>query len=103
MRYRILLNSTATSELMYLLQVGQALAETKVPRKDLWLTSKLWNSYHSPELVEPVLDETLESLGVSYLDLYLYILFSRQRLQKGKTDSRGALQDALACRLRSST
>lgn len=55
------------------LQVGQALAESKVPRKDIWLTSKLWNSYHEPHQVEPILNETLESLGVSYLDLYLYV------------------------------
>lgn len=32
---------------------------------------QLWNSSHTPERVEPALDETLANLGVSYLDLYL--------------------------------
>ncbi|KAF8752144.1 reductase [Rhizoctonia solani] len=45
--------------------------ESGVDRKDLWLTSKLWNSFHKPEDIEPVLDETLRHLQTSYLDLYL--------------------------------
>ncbi|KAF8691877.1 reductase, partial [Rhizoctonia solani] len=52
-------------------EVGQAIKESGVDRKDLWLTSKLWNSFHKPEDIEPVLDETLRHLQTSYLDLYL--------------------------------
>jgi len=40
-------------------------------REDVFITSKLWNSQHSPELVEPALDDCLEELGLEYLDLYL--------------------------------
>lgn len=40
-------------------------------RNDLWLTSKLWNTFHAPEDVEPALDESLSKLGTDYLDLYL--------------------------------
>ncbi|CUA68644.1 hypothetical protein RSOLAG22IIIB_08018 [Rhizoctonia solani] len=52
-------------------EVGQAIKESGIGRRDLWLTSKLWNSFHKPEDVESVLDETLRSLQTDYLDLYL--------------------------------
>lgn len=32
---------------------------------------KLWNTFHSPDDVEPALDQSLQRLGTSYLDLYL--------------------------------
>jgi D-xylose reductase len=40
-------------------------------REDLWITSKLWNTYHSPEHVRPALERTLAMLQVDYLDLFL--------------------------------
>ncbi|EEB91625.1 hypothetical protein MPER_09989 [Moniliophthora perniciosa FA553] len=52
-------------------EVGQALKESGVPRDQVWLTSKLWNSFHAPEDVEPTLDESLANLGTDYLDLPL--------------------------------
>ncbi|KAL1917662.1 uncharacterized protein VTP21DRAFT_4055 [Calcarisporiella thermophila] len=52
-------------------EIGEALREAKVPRSNLFLVSKLWNTHHRPELVEKALDQTLSDLGVSYLDLYL--------------------------------
>jgi L-glyceraldehyde reductase len=42
----------------------------KVERKDLFITSKVWNSAHQKALVEKELDETLSLLGIDYLDLY---------------------------------
>ncbi|MEM5458837.1 aldo/keto reductase [Paraburkholderia phytofirmans] len=56
-------------------EVGEALriglAAGGIAREDIFVTTKLWNSNHRRERVEPAFEASLERLGLDYLDLYL--------------------------------
>ena len=56
-------------------EVGEALqaglAAQGIAREDIFVTTKLWNSNHRPERVEPAFKASLERLRLDYLDLYL--------------------------------
>lgn len=51
--------------------IRRALADGLCTREELWVTSKLWNTYHAAEHVEAALRRTLGDLDLEYLDLYL--------------------------------
>ena len=51
--------------------IRRAVDEGLCTRDELWVTSKLWNTYHDPEHVAPALERSLEDLGLESLDLYL--------------------------------
>ncbi|KAI7825301.1 xylose reductase [Gamsiella multidivaricata] len=57
------------------IQVGQgikkAIADGLVTREELFITSKLWNTYHHKEHVPLAFNRTLTDLGLDYIDLYL--------------------------------
>ena len=52
-------------------EVGVALADSGIPRDELWITSKLNNGYHRPDDARRAFDETLAKLGLDHLDLFL--------------------------------
>jgi len=52
-------------------EVGEALRNSGIPREQLFITSKLWCTFHRPHFVERAVDESLKALGIEYLDLYL--------------------------------
>ena len=56
-------------------EVGRALkdglAAGGIARGDIFVTTKVWNTNHRPERVEPAFEASLGRLGLSYLDLYL--------------------------------
>jgi len=51
------------------LQAG--LATGGIAREDIFVTTKVWNTNHRPERVEPAFEASLDRLGLKYLDLYL--------------------------------
>lgn len=42
-----------------------------IRREDLFIVSKLWNTFHETEQVVPACKESLENFGLEYIDLYL--------------------------------
>jgi len=51
--------------------VGLALRESGLPREEVFVTTKLWNSDHGYDSTIRACEESLRRLGLKYLDLYL--------------------------------
>ncbi|KAK5171079.1 uncharacterized protein LTR77_004223 [Saxophila tyrrhenica] len=71
--------------------VSQAIKESGIPREEIFITSKFWPHFGSPENVELCLDKVLDNMGLEYLDLYLahwpvvWKPASRQALEKARS------------------
>ncbi|KAF4410127.1 MULTISPECIES: aldo/keto reductase [Streptomyces] len=50
---------------------GRAVAESGLPREELFVTTKVWNSDHGYDETLRAMDASLEKLGLDYVDLYL--------------------------------
>ena len=51
--------------------VGIAIKESRVPREEIFLVSKIWNSDHGYEKTLQAFNTSIKKLGTDYLDLYL--------------------------------
>ena len=51
--------------------IKTAMRDFNLSRNELFITSKLWNTFHNPDDVEPAFRKSLKDLGLDYLDLYL--------------------------------
>lgn len=52
-------------------EVGQGIKDSGVPRSEIWVTTKLDNTWH--HRVNEGIDSSLKSLGMDYVDLYLIV------------------------------
>ncbi len=59
--------------------VGRAIAASGLPREDLFITTKLWNSDQGYDTTLAAFDASMKELGLEYLDLYLIHWQSLQR------------------------
>jgi len=50
-------------------EVGRAIRESGIPRKEIFVTTKLWNADHAD--ARAAFETSLKKLGLDYIDLYL--------------------------------
>lgn len=51
--------------------MARAIKDGLVKREELFLVSKLWNSFHDHDRVEPICKKQLQDWGIEYFDLYI--------------------------------
>ncbi|SAM02260.1 hypothetical protein [Absidia glauca] len=51
--------------------IKKAIQEGIVKREDLFVVTKLWNTYHQKDHVRPAFDRSLKEMDLEYIDLYL--------------------------------
>ena len=52
-------------------ELGEAIRESGLPREEFFITSKLWMNDLGYEATKKAIDDSLERLGMDYMDLYL--------------------------------
>ncbi len=68
--------------------LNDAFSEGDVERKEMWITSKLWNTHHDPDDAQEAIQTTLNDLQLNYLDLYLIhwpVLLKKEKPQEGES------------------
>lgn len=51
--------------------VGQAIRESGIPREEIFVTTKLWNEFHGFDEALQAYQDSLDRLGLEYVDLFL--------------------------------
>ncbi|TPG92329.1 aldo/keto reductase [Brevibacillus laterosporus] len=51
--------------------VGKAIRDSKIPREEIFVTTKVWNTEQGYESTLQAFDTSLKKLGLDYIDLYL--------------------------------
>ena len=74
-------------------EVGSAIKEwcsrTATPRSEIFITNKLWNTFHAPADVRWALERSLRLMQLDYFDLFLVhwpVAFKRTTLADGSED-----------------
>ena len=76
-------------------EVGQAIAESGVPRDDIFITTKIWTSNYAKDKLVPSLKESLQKLRTDHVDLTL-IHWPSPKNEVPVAEFMGALMDAKA-------
>ncbi|XP_969383.2 aldo-keto reductase family 1 member B1 [Tribolium castaneum] len=79
-------------------EIGEAIrekiADGTVKREELFIVTKLWNTFHEREKVVPTCKKSLENFGLDYLDLYLIHWPVAQKI-KGEFNIKLPFKDAV--------
>jgi diketogulonate reductase-like aldo/keto reductase len=75
--------------------VGAALRSSRIPREEVFVTTKLWHSNQGYEKAKRAFAESLEKLGLDYVDLYL-IHWPRANSPEDRIGSWHALEELKA-------
>ena len=80
--------------------VGKAIRLSGIPRKDLYITTKLWNTKHTYELTKKSFEESMDKLDLEYLDLFLIHwpnpLAFRDRWEQANAESWAAMEELVS-------
>lgn len=67
-------------------EVGKAIRDSNVPREEIFVTTKVWNTNRGFEKAKKSLEESLEKLGLDYVDLLLIHWPANEKQFPGKSD-----------------
>ena len=67
-------------------EVGKAIRDSNVPREEIFVTTKVWNTDRDYEKAKKSLEESLERLGLDYVDLLLIHWPANEKQFPGKSN-----------------